>query len=348
MFWDIFGYICWGLLWFIVGLVAIAVIIVIVVLSAFLIDGLHARRTLDSVHSGNEWWSAKRKGPGNIRLEEDNYTPRNGKNHAFLSVPGILAKETHVVPLMPTLDQYDVSAFKYVGLRYFRDGVTYGGAAAVRFLLKNYNVVVLDGISHGGHGVARIMDELGPSERARVDVVLHDVPWGAETLKQVPGFAKKLFLLTPGHATNFVLGWVPKLFALGGPKRETVWTPSLENMFQLTGRQMTPGEFFAWVAECAKQDLSGHSFAMWFSEIGDMVRGGIEGLPMNGLLGARSVTYIAYVDDKNNEVVRQTDAVDEFRSRLPRMRVIERHGTHAGFRDDVDGNQSAMAEALPK
>lgn len=353
MFWDILSYIGWGLLWLFGGILAlVATYVFVVVPLAFLVDWITAKLSYRD-RTGHEWWSVKRKGPGRVHLDQDSYTPRNGKQHAFVSVPGILAKENHIVPLMPALDQYDVTSIKYAGLRYDREILVHNGVAIVRFLLQRYHVVVLDGISHGGHGVAHIMEALEPKERARIDVLLHDVPWGAETLKQVPGFAARYFLLTPGRAANFFLGFVPKLFAMGGPKQETVWTPNVENMFQLSGVQLTPAEYFDWVVRNAKRDLSGHTYAMWHSEIGDMVRGGMEGLPTAGLNGAKSVTYIAYVpdstgNDKINEVIAQPAALNKFANKVPLMRVIRRYGTHAGFWDDVDGNLSALSEALPE
>jgi hypothetical protein len=348
VFWDILGFLGWGFVWLVAAVIAVFVIVVAIVTLAYLIDAAR-RQSSKGARARTYAWRLNRLEPGKSEIVSILYSAATSSK-AYLSVPGILAHPNHAEPLLPVLDKhgYEAYALHYAGQVYDRDEFVNTAAHIVRLLIRDHHTVVLDGISHGGQGVAYVMAALQPWERERVDVILHDAPNGVRTLKQVPELVDSYFLLEPGPAVEFVLGWVPKLFAKGGPKQSTVWTPSAENMYQLTGRQMTSSQYFEWAAGCAKRDLTGHSYGMWHTEIGDMIRAGREGIPMNGLQGARSLTYIAYANDANNENISHPAAVESYRMHNPNMRVIELNGTHAGFRDDVDGNYWALEEALPK
>ncbi len=342
MIWAVLSVIGWVL--FAVVLIIVALLMCVVL--AFVFDSMAARRAPEK-YSKIEYWRVNRKGPGIVDYVSaaDDFAQRSKK--ALLVLPGILAYRNQAEPLLPALDAYDVYAFRYAGLRYNRELLVDDGVAMVRWLLNRYDTVVLDGISHGGQGALYILEVLTAEERQKVTVILHEPPAGAATLKQVPGWAASLFLFTAGSNANFVLGVVPRLFAaLGDPKRETVKTPCNENMYLLTGKIMTPNEYFDWVVKCAKQNLSGHKFSMWYSEIGDMVRSGKEGLPYDVLNDVRCVTYIEYHNDKN-DVIREPDAAWAYMSRVSRMQHIMIDGTHAGFLDFNDENIAAIKEALP-
>lgn len=338
------------LLGLVVGLIALCLA---VIAGAFLVDALVARsRTFRYVTDASrlECWHISRGGSNVTVYDYAPYRkPLANSKKAFVVFPGILAKRNQIEPLMPALQEYDVYAFKYGGLRYDRRQFVREATYIIRELLDTYEEVVLDGISHGGLLVLYVLQALGERASDVKGVILHDMPDGHKAtipFNALPGFVGRLFLLRrPGGAVNRVLGWVLKLM-LQLPKRENVQLPLPGYQMELVGSLMNSKQYYTWVQTCAEQNLSGHLFSMWYTEFGDIVRAGSEGLPYQALKRVDNVHYIFYV--YRNGTVVQPETVYRVKEAVSHMRLWMIDGTHCGFTENYDHNRLTLEATLER
>lgn len=332
---------------FIVGLIVLCLAVIV---GAFLVDAFVARsQTLRYVTDASrlECWHISRSGSNVTTYDYAWYQkPVANSEKAFVVFPGILAKRNQIEPLMPALQDYDVYAFKYGGLRYDRRLFIREAVRVVEELLDTYKEVVLDGISHGGMLAMYVLQALGERAGDVKGVILHDMPDRHKAtipFNVLPGFVGRLFLLRPGSAVNRVLGWVLKLM-LQLPERKNVELPLPGYQMELVGSLMNPEQYYAWVQTCAKQNLSGHLFSMWYTELGDMVRAGREGLPYQALKRVDNVNYIFYV--YRNGTVVQPETAYRVKECVSHMRLWMIDGTHCGFTENYDHNRLTLEVTL--
>lgn len=328
-------------IWTIGTLVAIVLLAIFAVVAAFWLDGDPKKR---AGGSSVECWRVHRWGPNDCEYVRNDY--KQLKRKAYVVIPGILAKNTQVEPLMTTLEDYEVFALVYAGLRYDRELLSTEAAELVSRFLDEYDEVVINGLSHGGMSVCYVAEKLGHRASEVTQVILHDPPTGQKTiipLNGLPRWVGGFLQFTPGDQVNSVLGWVLKLM-LQLPNPKNIILPSEENQVPLLGEVVTLPTYVDWVKRSAANDLAGHKFSMWYTELGDMIRAGKQGLPLEALLAVKKIDVIYYAD-KNGTVV-QPQAAVFYEQQLPHAVFWKISGTHCGFRENYDDNVSTLQSAL--
>lgn len=355
-------------MWWWIGIpVTVVVVVIILVVGPFVADRYYiadpsgtdvvtavtayrATREGDKWQYNDVWDSWRTKG-----LDRTYMGAKLSLTHrkAYLVDPGILARHNQFEPMFPVLQEqdYDIYTLDYTrGLLYDRQRLTGWVAAFVLQLLDTYDEVVYDGISHGGDHAFYVGEALGDDNVNKLSrVILHDPPSGVRTMKPMPNFAAGLFQFTAGTTVNQVLGFVLKLMLMGGtPKHENVSKPSPQHLEMLgLPADMSKEDYFAYVWDQAKINLSGHKFSLWYSELGDIVRTGREidrgEFPFDAF-GNVPVVMIRYVD--KNDTVLQPAASKVFAANMPNLAVLEISGTHAGFLENYEDNTAVLYEAL--
>jgi len=264
---------------------------------------------------------------------------------AYLIDPGIFARRNQFEPMFPVIERdYDIYPIEYGGLRYDRERSAEWIAEFAERLLTEYDEVVYNGISHGGQHALYVNLWLKGIGKKFSRVILHDAPYGVSTMKTVPKIIVGLFRFTAGASTNVVYKPVVKLLTMMLPKRENVTVPSSKNLQMLLGRtDMSADEYFKWVKQSAKRNLSGHKFSMFYSETADMIAAGKEVFPQGAFDGV-PVVYIRYLE-KNDTVV-QPLASNIYLEGVPGLRVLDIVGTHGGFTENYDDNVATLQEAI--
>lgn len=350
----------WWAIW--IG-VAVVAILVLSVPAAFMLDRWYladpsstdivtavvvfrASRARGPWRYGEIWRAWHQKGQDHC-LASSAFVRENRK--AYLVDPGILARRNQFEPMFSVIERegYDIYTLDYTqGMVYDRERSSTWVAVLVKQLLATYDEVVYDGISHGGNHAFFVGEKLGGDVDKLSKVILHDAPYGAATMKQMPGFASGLFRFTAGKLADTQFNWVLQLLLrMGKPKRENIVMPNSEDLEQLgLPRNTSEDAFCQHVENQAKVNLSGHRFPMWYSELGDMGEVGRTGLPF-GVFGNVPVVYIRYLGDKN-DVVAQPAASEVFQSEVPHLRMIDVQGGHAAFLEQFEANTGALYEAL--
>lgn len=309
-----------------------------------------------ATREGDKWqyddvWNSWRTSGPDCTYMGAKLSPTHRK--AYLVDLGILARRNQFEPMFPVLQEqdYDIYTLDYTrGLLYDRQRSATWVAAFVLQLLDTYDEVVYDGISHGGDHAFYVAEALGDENVNKLSrVILHDPPSGVRTMKQMLNFAAGLFQFTAGTTVNGVLGIVLKLMLMAGtPKRENVSLPGPRYLKALgLPADMSKEDYFAYVWDQAKVNLSGHKSSLWYSELGDMVRTGREidrgEFPFDAF-GNVPVVMIRYVD--KNGTVLQPAASEVFAANMPNLAVLEISGTHAGFLENYEDNTAVLYEAL--
>lgn len=270
------------------------------------------------------------------RIEHHHVGSIKNRRRAVLWLPGILARENQIDPIVSLFAGRDVYAARYDGLRFDGPNVAVPQVAVLLHLLSNaYDEVMVIGASHGGMLGAEAIDGLDAGIKSNIVFIAFDAPTSSDEFIPLPSFIRPFFTrFKPGLLSNILLVWVlPLLNKLGGlPKELNIIRPNPENLQRLgLPQDMTYKEYVSWVQQSAKGSLSGHRFSMWYSELRDMIESGRRGLPLSGL---RDVP-VMYIECRRNETIKQPDAADKWH-RESGAPIFWVDMTHCGMTENLD------------
>lgn len=259
------------------------------------------------------------------------------RRRAVLWLPGILARENQIDPIVSLFTGRDVYAVCYAGRRFDGPNVAVPQVAVMLHMLANaYDEIIVIGTSHGGMLGTEAIDGLSAGVKSKIKLfVVFDSPTCEDDLLQMPHPAIPFFTwFRPGVVSNVVFAWVlPLLNKMGGgPKEINIIRPNKENLQRLgLPHDMTYRDYVDWVMASAKVNLAGHRFSMWYSELRDMIESGRRGLPYAGLHGID----VMYIECLRNDTVKQPDAVTIWANKA-HARVYQLDMTHCGMVENLD------------
>ena len=259
------------------------------------------------------------------------------RRRAVLWLPGILARENQVDPIVSLFPDRDVYTVRYEGRRYDGPNVAVPQVTVILHMLANaYDEVIIIGASHGGMLGAEAIDALNVGAKSKITAfIVFDSPTGSDDFLAMPSFATPFFTwFRPGRFSNIALSWVlPLLNKLGGlPNELNIIRPNPENLRRLgLPQDMRYREYVTWVQQLAKKNLSGHQFSMWYSELRDMIESGRRGLPFAGL---RDIP-VMYIECRRNDTVKQPEAADVW-ERESGAHIFWVDMTHIGMVENMD------------
>ena len=236
-------------------------------------------------------------------------------------LPGILARcQEQVEPVVDSLARAgEVLFIDYVGLRLNVDQVVKLVKNEIEDAMDRHHVVNLVGVSLGGALIPRILEQCSSTDWLGVIVI--DAPAGVKTLAPLPlpaaPVAKALLgFFEPGVLSNLWGNLILKLMAVP-PKRENIEVPTGYDV------EVYQDDIIAQ----AKQNLSGHKFSMWWSQLAFMCR---DDVPYDSLAKVTVGYYWCGLGDEDaNDTVRQPDALEAWRPYISGKRRVE--SAHAGF-----------------
>jgi len=256
---------------------------------------------------------------------------------AVLWLPGILARENQIDPIVSLFAGRDVYAARYAGRRFDGPKVIVLQVTVILHLLANvYDEIIVIGASHGGMVGTQAIDGIDAGVKSKIkQFIVFDSPTGADDFLSMSPAAVPFFTwFRPGVLSNIVFAWVlPLLNKLGGlPKEINIIRPDRENLQRLgLSHDTTYREFVDWVQDSAKRNLSGHRFSLWYSELRDMIESGRRGLPYTGLHGIE----VMYLECLRNDTVKQPDAANVWAKEAKAL-VYQLNMTHCGMVENLD------------
>lgn len=239
-----------------------------------------------------------------------------GTYRTTVCLPGVLAHGerqfrpvSHVLPGCkdgPSIWEYDVPIF--------RPRKEVAGVAACLANLTYFasDQVGLVGASLGGALTPFVVSRLAGSVRERLKVVIVDAPAGLETM------------------VDPMAHWA-SLARLASPITRHIDVPVTDDMLPRAA-QITSRLDHWRLYETAKRDLSGHKVSTlvgqtaWMAKV---VRDGSLAEACKALRGL-DVVYVVCAPEWN-ATIRQPQAVEWWRTRIPTLRVVEVKATHCGF-----------------
>jgi hypothetical protein len=259
-------------------------------------------------------------------------------SRVVVCLPGILALgSVYFAPLRSVLGRYgSVWAVDYVSKIFKADVVASLVAQRIARSMRNGAFVTIIGSSLGGNLALLVIGDLrrilGDEIVERgVTLQLHDSPLGGQTMKGVPDFFQKLLISLPASPfPNFIINLFLRLMRVPPQDKNIEVAPDIA---QLTGEEMSLGEFVAWVKSTAIKGLTGHKFSMWWSQMSWMCRAW-DSLPFRALENI-PVVYLR-CNGARNDTVLQPQAGDKWQSRVPHLQFVEVDSTHCGY---IERNQ---------
>lgn len=258
------------------------------------------------------------------------------RRRAVLWLPGILAREDQIDPIVSLFADRDVYAVRYAGRRYDGPDVAVPQATVILHMLANiYDEIMVIGASHGGMLGTEAIDGLDAGSKSKISLfVVFDAPTGAEDIMSIHPLAEPILTwFKPGILSNIAFFWVlPLINRLSTPKELTIIRPNPVNLRRLgLPQDMLYKEYVAWVQRSAKASLSGHYFSMWYSEIRDMVESGWDGLPFGSLHGID----VMYIKCLRNDMIQQPEAANTWKDQAD-AHVFSVNMPHCAMLENLD------------
>lgn len=277
-----------------------------------------------------------------------------GENQPILVIPGILDTQS-----------LTTKCFRYIGGMGGFSFVNYGGGRfdkertlelireLIRKQLDTGGSITIVGISLGGVlGLIAAADLINEGVSAdRLKLIMIDSPWGADTMKELPSFARgiaaralpKLRGSNPGASwKRFIMRKLMK-----GPKPDEIEIPSQYAMTVIAGRVLDQPSWRTWVVDTADGAIKRQGFDLWLSQVGCLLN--IKDEQDRAAQVAREadlrVGYVACLSPAN-VTVDQPRAYERCVEALPYVRVVTVHTPHAALLQYPESFRSAFESAM--